>query len=232
MEYLVLQISAFLILAVIIGLAVGWWSCRFIYSGYSADCQHELSGLRRNYEDIVRENATLRLQLRQVEQALQKLNSASSDTAYGEFLETRKKLEATRRQYETLLERLHQQEKTLGILRTQLQSQRQELETQKQARANEDKTQNSNARAPILPVARKPVNEQNDDLTLIQGINQKLAGKLQALGIITYRQIAEFTRDDIRSIQKVIGNDINLPFDEWAQTARSLFQEKYSQPQV
>ncbi len=230
MEYLVLQISAFLILAVTAGLALGWWSCKFVYSGHSADCQHELSGLRRNYEDIVKENATLRLQLRHVEKALQKLSSASSDTAYGEFIETRKKLEATRCQYENLLERLHQQEKTLGILRTQLQTQQQEIKLQKQADTNQNIT--SDVKSTALSVAYKPENEQNDDLTLIQGINQKLAGKLQALGIITYRQIAEFTKDDICSIQRIIGADINLPFDEWAHTARSLFQEKYSQPQA
>lgn len=230
MEYLVLQISAFLILATITGLALGWWSCKFIYSGYSADCQHELSGLRRNYEDIVKENAALRLQLRHVEKALQKLSNASSDTAYGEFIETRKKLETTRCQYENLLERLHQQEKTLGILRTQLQSQQQEVEFQKQVNTGQDIS--SDTKPPALPTAHKPEDEQKDDLTLIQGINQKLAGKLQALGIITYRQIAEFTKDDIYSIQRIIGNDINLPFDEWTHAARSLFQEKYSQPQT
>lgn len=230
MEYLALQISAFLILATLTGLTLGWWSCKFIYSGYSADCQHELNGLRRNYEDIVKENAALRLQLRHVEKALQKLSNASSDTAYGEFIETRKKLETTRCQYEHLLERLHQQEKTLGILRTQLNTQQQELELQKQADTNQE--MNTDTIPPALPATHKPENEQNDDLTLIQGINQKLAGKLQALGIITYRQIAEFTKDDICSIQRVIGNDIALPFDEWAQTARSLFQEKYSQSQA
>lgn len=231
MEYLALQISAFLITAVTVGLGVGWWACKFIYSGRTADCQHELTGLRRNYEDIIKENAALRLQLRQLEQALRKLNAQPSDADYGQFLETRKTLESTRKQYETLLERLHQQEKTLGILRQQLQNQQQELAAHKQELANKSEPV-AVSRPAILPTLEQRANGQSDDLTLIQGINQKLASKLQALGIITYRQIAEFTHDDARVIQRVIGNDINLPLEEWAQTARTLFQEKYSQPQT
>ncbi|MBU0654153.1 MAG: hypothetical protein KJ914_03360 [Gammaproteobacteria bacterium] len=231
MEYLVLQISTFLVLAVTIGLAIGWWTCKFIYSRYSAECQHELSGLRRNYEDIAKENATLRLQLRQLEQGLRKLSASPSAADYGEYLETRKTLEATRRQYEGLLERLHQQEKTLGILHKQLKSQQQELDAHKQASANQS-VEKENIRAVTLQATSSPDHKQSDDLTLIQGINQKLASKLQALGIITYRQIAEFTKDDVHSIQKVIGNDTSLPLEEWTQTAHSLFQAKYCQPQA
>lgn len=229
MEYLVLQIAMFLILAVAIGVAVGWWTCKFIYTNQLTDCQHELKGLHRNYDDLAKENATLRLQLRQLEQALRKLNTSPSEADYGRFLETRKALEATRRQYEALLEKLHQQEKTLSVLRKELKQQKRELAIHKQTASSQHPAPAKTALAPLMNI---PKHEQHDDLTRIEGINQKLAGKLQAMGIMTYRQLAEFTRDDEHNMQRLVGNDISRPLEELAQTARSLFEAKYCQPQA
>lgn len=229
MEYLVLQIATFLILATTIGVAVGWWTCKFIYVNQLTECQHELTGLHRNYDDIAKENATLRLQLRQLEQALRKLNTPPSEADYGRFIETRKALETTRRQYEALLEKLHLQEKALGTLRKELAQQKQELAAKKQTAINQNSTPTS-TKTTLAPLPNIPESEHQDDLTRIEGINQKLAGKLQAMGIMTYRQLAEFTKDDEHNIQRLVGNDISRPLEELARTARSLFEAKYGQP--
>ena len=67
---------------------------------------------------------------------------------------------------------------------------------------------------------------KHDDLTRIQGINQRLASKLQALGIVTYRQVAEFTSDDVSHIQQIMGTELAAPPEGWAQSARALFQQQ------
>lgn len=230
MEYFVIQTAIFLLLAVVAGIALGWWGARLVHANLTANCQNELAGLRRNYEDAIKDNLLLRTQLRQMEGALRKVGNTSSNADYGEFLETRKALETTRRQYEALLEKLHQQEKSLNQFRTQLQSRKAELDELKQSITVPAK----DASTPLasLGKALEPELVASDDLTCIQGVNQSLASKLRALGIISYRQIAEFTRDDINSVQRIIGVESKLPVDEWIQNAHSLFQQKCSQPQL
>jgi predicted flap endonuclease-1-like 5' DNA nuclease len=231
MEYLVIQTALFLSLAMVAGIALGGWGARLIHSNLTANCQNELAGLRRNYEDASKENLLLRTQLRQTETALRKVGVSTSNTDYGDFLATRKALENTRRQYEALLEKLHQQEKSVKHFRAQLQSRQAELEELKQSNA----LSAGNADQPLVSAGRvstAPELAASDDLTCIQGVNQPLASKLRALGIMTYRQIAEFTRDDINSIQRIIGAESTLPVDDWIANARSLFQQKYHQPQT
>lgn len=227
MEYFVVQIAVFLIIAAVAGVALGWWGARLVYFSAAANCRDELAGLRRNYEDATRENHALRTQLHQVEQALRKLGATNSQADYGEYLQTRKALENTRRQYESLLERLHEQEKTVEKFRNQLQVRKQELDALKK---NLDPVAGVYAE-PVLTLTDilPPELESSDDLTCIQGISQTLAGKLRALGIMTYRQIAEMGRDDISSIQRLIGGDKSLPIDEWVASARALFLQKHHQ---
>lgn len=231
MEYFVMQIAVFLAVAALVGIAFGWWGAHLLYASATASCQDELAGLRRNYEDATRENHALRAQLRQVEQALRKLGASASETDYGEYLQTRKALENTRRQYEALLERLHEQEKTVEKLRYQLQARKQELDELKKNLGSG--LPEGHYGEPTLPISLAEIIpselENSDDLTRIEGINQGLAGKLKALGIMTYRQVAEMGRDDIRSMQRVIGGDNHLPIEEWVESARSLFLQKHHQ---
>lgn len=222
MGYFVMQIAVFLAVAALAGIVLGWWGARLLYLSMAANCRDELAGLRRNYEDATRENHALRQQLQQVEHALRKLGTSASEADYGEYLQTRKALENTRRQYETLLEKLHEQEKTLEKFRHQLKASKQELD--------ELRTQPPvPASLPSLTEMLPPELESSDDLTRIQGISQTLAGKLRALGIMTYRQVAEMGFDDISSIQRIIGGEGRLPVDEWIASARSLFLQKYQQ---
>ncbi len=228
MGYFVMQIAVFLAVASLLGIAVGWWGARLLYSGLAVNCRDELTGLRRNYEDATRENHALRHQLQQVEHALHKLGASASEADYGEYLQTRKALENTRRQYEALLEKLHDQEKTLEKFRSQLKARKQELDELKKQLADGG---NIHASASSLPLTEMlpPELGNSDDLTRIRGISQGLAANLRALGIMTYRQVAEMGFDDISSIQRIIGGEGRLPVDEWVESARSLFLQKYQQ---
>lgn len=223
MEYLVMQIALFLALAALAGSVLGALGTRWVYAVLTNNCRNELSGLRRNYEDMTRENLALRTQVQQMGNALRKISTTASEADYGEYLESRKALENTRRQYEMLLDKVASQDKVVQELRQQLQLRKAELD----ALRREAAVPSSEAQHQLAPLPA--VLEQNDDLTLIHGINQTVARKLRALGIMSYRQVAEFCRDDISRMQRLIGSDIPLPLEEWAQSARQLFQQKYLQ---
>ncbi len=71
--------------------------------------------------------------------------------------------------------------------------------------------------------------DTQDDFTLIQGINQRIADTLHALGIIQYRQIAEFTADDVSSIRRIIAAEDALPLEQWVEKAQILYQQQRQQ---
>lgn len=219
MEYLMLQTGLFLLLATLVGVGLGWLGTRFIYTNTLTSCQHELTGLRRNYEDASRENATLRTRLKQLETALQRFGT-QPETDYGEFLQTRKALENIRCQYEVLLEKFHQQASRVQQVQVELRNRQTELETLKRALAEKAAHQDALETISLTPAVVALA--LSDDLTCIQGITQVIAAKLRALGIMTCRQIAELTRDDICSVQRILGTDEHLPIDEWVQNARKL----------
>ncbi|WGZ94581.1 MAG: hypothetical protein QJT81_00920 [Candidatus Thiothrix putei] len=116
-----------------------------------------------------------------------------------------------------LLTQCHQQEKTLADLRI-------ELQRNQQVSATLQTTSATPRALPITPITntQRPEVGKHDDLTRIQGISQQLASQLKALGIVTYRQVAEFTSDDMLRIQRIIGSDLYQPPDGWAQSARAL----------
>lgn len=225
MGYLAIQIAVYLTIAVIAGAMVGWWVARFIYLQQEAECRAELAGLRRNYDDAALENASLRHKLRQLEKVVRKASIPPSDCDYGRFLQLRKALEKTRSQYQELLGHFHQQEKSLAHLKTELQDSKRQLTSLK----DEIGQQAAGGAAGEKDAWPTPLGNEADDLTRIQGINQGLAGKLQALGIFSYRQLAEFTLDELQGIQRLIGADIPQVSENWAKTAQSLWQQKYLQ---
>ncbi len=102
MGYLATQILVFLTIAMLVGAIVGWLVTRFVYRQHDAQCRTELAGLRRNYADVALQNTTLHRELRQLQKVLHKISTPPSDTDYGKFLQLRKALEKTRRQYEGL----------------------------------------------------------------------------------------------------------------------------------
>ena len=152
---------------------------------------------------------------------MHKVTTPPSEADYGQFLQLRKALEKTRLQYQGLLDQCHQQQNTVQHLQAELHTSQQVLAALQTA-----------PQAPLAGLCESSSRElldlrsaKRDDLTRIQGINQRLASKLQALGIVTYRQVAEFTSDDVSHIQQIIGTELAAPPEGWAQSARALFQQ-------
>lgn len=230
MAYLAVQISVFMVIAFMVGAAAAWLVARFIHQQQVLECELELSGLRRHYDDVALDNTQLRNRLRQQEQVLRKVRLPPSDTDYGKFLQLRKALEQNRRQYEGLLGQSHQQERDIARLKEELQYSKQALLVlQEQMPLQPGKVVAEPLPAPVQPLlpAQDPVTVNGrDDLTRIEGITLRLARKLEALGILTYRQVAEFTADDVQHLQRIMGTDIQPPPESWIQNARALFQQQ------
>ncbi|MEO0387103.1 MAG: helix-hairpin-helix domain-containing protein [Pseudomonadota bacterium] len=79
---------------------------------------------------------------------------------------------------------------------------------------------------PVAAAAEAPKAEEPadvDDLTAIKGIGPKMAGALEAEGITSFRQIADWSPEDVGPLESKIGS---LPGrilrDDWIGQARSL----------
>ncbi|MCB1508275.1 MAG: 50S ribosomal protein L21 [Hyphomicrobiaceae bacterium] len=64
-----------------------------------------------------------------------------------------------------------------------------------------------------------------DDLKKISGVGKVLEGKLNALGITTYAQIAAFTADDIARVDDVLNFKGRIDRENWVEQATTLMNE-------
>jgi small subunit ribosomal protein S2 len=63
---------------------------------------------------------------------------------------------------------------------------------------------------------------RTDDFKKINGIGPVLEGKLHDLGIISYRQIADMTADDIERLETELNIKGRVDREDWAGQARAL----------
>ena len=63
-----------------------------------------------------------------------------------------------------------------------------------------------------------------DDLTRIKGIKKVLRDKLHAHGIRTFRQIAEWTDEDLHAFSEILAFKNRATRDKWQEQARALLQ--------
>ncbi len=75
--------------------------------------------------------------------------------------------------------------------------------------------------AGLQPLFERPAGEP-DDLKLISGVGPVLEGKLHALGITTYAQIAKFKKADIVRVDDVLNFKGRIERDEWVKQAKAL----------
>lgn len=84
----------------------------------------------------------------------------------------------------------------------------------------------------IEPVAAAvttvPVTEP-DDLTLISGIGAATAQKLQAAGIVSYRQLATLAGEEIERLEMAIKRPGRIRRERWIEQARELHLQKYQE---
>jgi predicted flap endonuclease-1-like 5' DNA nuclease len=75
-------------------------------------------------------------------------------------------------------------------------------------------------------VAAWDAKKKRDDLKRIRGIGVALETKLNALGITTYRQIADWTAAEVATVSKKLGLDDTIERDNWIQQAAILAGER------
>ena len=63
---------------------------------------------------------------------------------------------------------------------------------------------------------------QADDLKLISGVGPVLEGRLNALGITTWSQVANFSADDIAKVEQTLNFKGRVTRDDWLNQAAAL----------
>ena len=63
-----------------------------------------------------------------------------------------------------------------------------------------------------------------DDLTKISGVGPVIVGKLEKMGITTFRQIADFTADDITRVDDELNFKGRIDRDEWVKQAKEFLK--------
>jgi len=90
-------------------------------------------------------------------------------------------------------------------------------ETSKKAAAPK-KTEESKKTAP------KKAAKGADDLSKISGVGPVIVGKLEGLGITTFKQIADFTAEDITRIDEELNFKGRIERDEWVKQAKEFLE--------
>ncbi len=71
--------------------------------------------------------------------------------------------------------------------------------------------------------------KKGDDLTKIKGINSTCRNSLQAQGIYTYKQIAQWTPVQIGEFARRLSLDARIQTDRWVEQARELHAKKHGE---
>ncbi|MCL4164385.1 UNVERIFIED_CONTAM: hypothetical protein GTU68_050872 [Idotea baltica] len=66
--------------------------------------------------------------------------------------------------------------------------------------------------------------EGGDDLTRISGVGPVIVGKLEALGITTFQQVADFTPEDVERIDGELNFKGRIDRDEWIKQAKEFLK--------
>ena len=72
--------------------------------------------------------------------------------------------------------------------------------------------------------AAAPKKSEKDDLTRISGVGPVIVGKLEALGITTFQQVADFTAADIERIDGELNFKGRIEPDEWVKQAKEFLK--------
>lgn len=85
------------------------------------------------------------------------------------------------------------------------------------------------ARAEVAKlVARVSSDGTVDDLKQIYGIGPKFEGMLNDMGITSYKQIAQFSKDDVNTVADAIGAfKDRVVRDDWVSGAKAAYKEAY-----
>ena len=71
--------------------------------------------------------------------------------------------------------------------------------------------------------------EACDDLTRLKGVASVIESKLHGYGVYTFRQIAEWTDDQVRAFSEMLSFKDRINRDDWRGQCRQLHREKYGE---
>jgi predicted flap endonuclease-1-like 5' DNA nuclease len=215
-----------LVIGFIIGLLVAWFYLNARYKNQVAEREAELlQNGRQTEEALERErdahNTTKqRISELETQHALEREQTASLTAELKTSQENLEQAEAAGGENRDLQERLRQREADIKRLESDL----------AECRAKAVRATNAPAAAATggttpAYAATAPAGGAADDLTKIKGIGQVLKGKLNGLGITTFRQIAEFTEADIERVNTELDFPGRIERERWVEQARDFMRQ-------
>ncbi|HPE62058.1 MAG: hypothetical protein KDI15_02345 [Thiothrix sp.] len=185
----------------------------------------ETASLKDEVKVLNRQNAEQQTQARQPTETAIPVPTPGPEPANETYLKIRKQLERARKTIEKL-------KGELGLREHQLQELEQARQRLKQ-RLDQIQTLPAPARIASLPTPPSRHNgpvSGHDDLQKIEGISPDMARKLQNLGFISYRQLAECGNGEFRQIQRLFRLPDPRIMLAWRKSAYHLYQAKYGHP--
>lgn len=218
MPYLALQISIFIIIAIIAGATLGWWLKHMISRNEHEENRIALSSTRRNLKDARDQIYELRTEYQQAQQQIDKYTQHYNSDVYGEYLDTRKQLQSTRLAFNHLSNELSRKEQNIKRLQAEL-AQAQKLANLQHARTEE-----------VIQRKMQELEQGNhqttktdaDNLTRIPEINDSLAKMLNAFGIVNFTNLAKLTVEDANKLARMMGSDSFPNYLEIIEKAKQL----------
>lgn len=127
MLYLILQISFIALLAVLIGIAVGWWGRNKAGKAMLLpnECPEDPFDARFRLEQCHRDNAAIRRDLKETEERAEKLQ-ARLDNAADTESDVLERLETYEIRVQALMEDLQMRDDTIAVLEKELEDMRNE----------------------------------------------------------------------------------------------------------
>lgn len=80
------------------------------------------------------------------------------------------------------------------------------------------------AEAPKKAKKSEAAASEKDDLSKISGVGPVIVGKLEAMGITTFQQIADFTAEDIARIDEELNFKGRIERDDWVAQAKEFLK--------
>jgi len=208
MHYLVLQIIGFLLAATVSGIVLGWWF-KGIMTALQCDQQQQRS--QQKLHSAKTQLTQLRGKYQHAQQQIEQYTEYFNGSTYSQYLETCEILSQVQAENKDLVAYVAQQKQQLQRLQNQ----------------SSDNTESSSvADIEVQQATTAPTKAYyNDDLKKIKGITHEIEQQLNSLGILKYRQIAEFSLQDVEMIAKHLSK-IELPdYRSMISTARNLYSE-------
>ena len=234
-----------LVIGFVIGLLVAWFYLDARYKRQSAEREAKLlNNIRQAEEALEREkdahNTTMqRISELEAQHTLAREQTASLTAELKKSEENLERAEAASGENRDLQERLGQRDADIKRLETDLA----ECRAKSASTANLATTGPGASTAPTFAAsspasgapgsdaaggttpshaASPPASGEADDLTKIKGIGPVLKGKLNRLGITTFRQIAEFTEADIERVSAELDFPGRIERERWVEQARDF----------